>query len=193
MLRLFTAIALPDACRAVLINARQKLQRTGMHASWIPAANLHLSLVFLGNTAETRQDDVICCMQSAAAGIGAFSFTVTNLGYFGAPRSPRILWAGIKADAALEKLQSRLSAALRQRDFAIEDRPYHPHITLARIKPQHRKKTSLDYAATISAIKLSEPCGVDVNGVELMQSILSPQGAAYSMLYRQPLEGENPA
>lgn len=189
MLRLFTAISLTENCRTLLINVRQKLQRAGIHASWIPDANLHLSLVFLGNTAEYRLNDVICCMQDAATGCEEFSVSLTGPGFFGSPRSPRIIWAGIKADPALAELRARLNSALRQLDFTTEDRPYHPHITLARIKPQHRKKTSLNYSAAIEAITIPQPCCISVKSFELMQSVLGPQRADYSLLYRQPLDG----
>lgn len=173
----------------MLVDLQQRLRDKGMEASWIPEDNLHLSLVFLGDVSENRLDDVILCLQSAASGTAEFAVTVTGPGWFGSPRSPRVLWAGIREEKGLAGLQARLNGELRALGFPTEDRPYVPHITLARIKPRHRHQAYLDYPALIAHSGLPGTCRVRVTGINLMQSILGPRGATYDNLFRQPLQG----
>ncbi len=188
MLRCFIAFSLPASCRALLARVQRRLQHHGLLASWAPEANLHLSLAFLGDVAEPRLADVMDCMREAADGTQAFSFEIEDLGFFGASRAPRVLWAGIRRQPKLYELQTRLCASLRAHDFPIEDRPYRPHITLARFKPQHRQKSTIRRADLCAPPWLSEIPPVQALELHLMQSLLEAQGVSYACLFRQPLE-----
>ncbi len=188
MLRLFTAICLPDAVRAVLADTQRRLRCAGLYASWIPAPNLHLSLVFLGNIAEDRLQEAIDCLQIAAHGAEAFDCTLRHTGFFGAPGAPRILWAGVDAPPLLAALQDKLNSEFNRHTFETEGRPYHPHITLARIKPRHRQQGPPDLAAVLSKNPIREPAAIPVDALHLMQSNLTPTQVTYTSLLRQPLE-----
>ena len=94
----------------------------------VPAANLHLTLAFLGEVEAAR----LALLPEIAAGIeaGAFSLRFDRVGSF--PRA-RVSWAGCaKAPAELVHLQSALARELAARGFALEERPFAPHLTLAR-------------------------------------------------------------
>lgn len=90
--------------------------------------NIHLTLVFLGNVAAARLDE----LKTAAAGIagGCCELAVDRLGYW--PHN-RIVWAGTSVTPpSLESLAATLTQALATAGFAFDRRPYVPHVTLVR-------------------------------------------------------------
>ena len=125
--RIFFALW-PDApaAQALAKLAVEVAGRTGGRAT--PAEKIHLTLAFLGEVAADRAGDV------AAAG-GAlrarpFELSFDTLGWF---RGARVAWIGCSQPAKeLLELQASLEAQLRDRGFVLEDRPFAPHVTLAR-------------------------------------------------------------
>ena len=92
------------------------------------AANLHLTLAFLGDQPAQKLE----VLQSLAGGIGGPSFALT-LDEIGCFRRTGIAWLGASTpQPALLALQGRLASALRQAGFSLDERPYAPHLTLAR-------------------------------------------------------------
>ena len=122
-MRLFLAIPFPGTVRDVLLNAQAQLRAQGVRANFSRPENFHLTLVFLGET--SRQRDIQRVMAAITA--PAFSVTIGGSGHFG-----DLYWAGVDRHVALESLVSCLRNSLRALGFAIEERPFRPHITLAR-------------------------------------------------------------
>ena len=122
-MRLFLAIQLSPAVREALLTAQADLRRQG-RGSFPPPENLHLTLAFLGETDRPAQ---------AEAALNAVSGRPFSLAVGGPPgHFGDLWWAGVRADKALEDLALSLQADLRARGFAVEDRPFRPHITLVR-------------------------------------------------------------
>ena len=120
----------------------------------VPAANLHLTLAFLGDV----PDDRVGVAKRVASGIGgpAFELALDRLGSF---RRAGVSWAGPSCPpGALAHLQSSLERALRSAGFALEERPFAPHLTLA------RKLVRPGAAAAI------DPVAWDVEGFVLVES-----------------------
>src|SRR5271167_1737069 len=89
---------------------------------------IHLTLAFLGE----QQADRVDTLRRVGAGIRARTFTLTLDAVGGFPRTG-IAWLGSNAPQPdLAALQGELAAALRVDGFAIDERPYAPHLTLAR-------------------------------------------------------------
>ncbi len=90
--------------------------------------DIHLTLVFLGPASpEQRQ-----CAEAAAGRVRGqpFELTLDRMGSF--PRA-RVLWCGADtASPALAGLVLALRAGLAGCGFALDERPYRPHATLAR-------------------------------------------------------------
>jgi RNA 2',3'-cyclic 3'-phosphodiesterase len=127
MARLFFAVW-PDALAAARLAALAGDAATVSGGKAIPAAKIHLTLAFLGEIPP----------EAAAAAIGAahgvrfapFGLTLDCVGSF---RAARVAWAGSLApQPGLEALQADLAARLRAAAFALEERPFAAHATLAR-------------------------------------------------------------
>lgn len=131
-MRLFTAIDIPEEVHTRLERLLTHLRPTA-HVKWSPIYNLHITLKFIGEWPEPDLDK----LASALRGIGkrpALSIDVQGLGWFPNPHNPRVFWAGVHAGPHLEQLASDVETALGPIGIAKDDRPFSPHLTLARIK-----------------------------------------------------------
>jgi 2'-5' RNA ligase len=122
-MRLFVAIHFSPEVRNVLLAAMREIGQAARQANVTRPENLHLTLAFIGETSDIRGardaiDGIVC---------PAFVLTVGGSGHFG-----DLFWAGIAENPDLAALAQTVQNALRARGFAIERRPYNPHITLAR-------------------------------------------------------------
>jgi RNA 2',3'-cyclic 3'-phosphodiesterase len=135
----FLAIEVPDDLKAGLEALRNRLRKSGVRASWVATENMHLTLRFLGDIPENLLDALRIPIEDACAACSPLQLAIIGAGAFPNPRRPSVLWAGVQEPAgALTALQARLEAAARTIGLPPEKKPFHPHITLARIKdPRH--------------------------------------------------------
>ncbi len=127
MARLFLALW-PDAAAAGRLEslAQELAEVAGGRA--VPRAKIHLTLVFLGEVAGDR----LAAVNARAAAIRAAPFDA-RFDCVGAFRNAGVAWTGMRSvPEPLAALQSALDATLREAGFALDGRPYVPHVTLAR-------------------------------------------------------------
>lgn len=177
--RLFVAIPLDERLRTSLHEAAIPLKELGAKVSWSRPEAMHLTLVFLGDTFAARIPPWSRALDTAVAGMPCFTLSFADLGYFGRPRSPRVLWAGIDSPPeVLFTLRERIADALRAENAAFDERPFHPHVTLGRVR-SGRHAGAL--AETLATLRRNPPrLGTQrVGRVELIQSLRTPEGPSY--------------
>jgi RNA 2',3'-cyclic 3'-phosphodiesterase len=184
--RAFVAVELTDGVRAALVAAGERLRSSPARVTWVPAANLHLSLVFLGNVPVARVGDVEAVLESAVAGCAAMAAAVSGIGTFGPPRSPRVVWAGVEPVPGLIRLQGRIADGLRALGLPLENRPYHPHITLGRIKAS---AGTGDLMRRIERLGPAAFGALPVRETALMRSELRREHAVYARIRGFALAG----
>ncbi len=123
--KLFFALWPDERTRRALRRATRNISAGGMR---MPAANLHITLVFVGFVdAETQH-----CMEEAASNLSmpTFDIVLDRIGSFG----QKILWVGSRQPPeALFSLQQELATALVDNcGYRAEERPYRPHVTIER-------------------------------------------------------------
>jgi len=125
--RLFFALEpAEDALQALAVAAAAVARETGGRP--MPPGKIHLTLAFLGDVPQPRIADAEAAAD--AARVAPFTLVLDRLGTF---RRAGIAWAGAsQPDPALLRLQGTLAAQLGARGFALEPRPFAPHVTLAR-------------------------------------------------------------
>ena len=184
--RVFCAIELPQQTRLRLLLHIEKLRALvpEARASWSREANIHLTLKFLGETPEPLVGKFDSALSRTVKGIAPFPILISGCGVFPRPKDPRVLWIGITdTEAQLARLHSQLEVESEQEGFARETRPFHPHLTLARLRAQQgareiaRAHENLPFA----------PVEVTVNEVSLIRSELSSNGSRYTTLSRHML------
>ncbi|MCU1260142.1 MAG: 2-5 ligase [Bryobacterales bacterium] len=146
-MRLFTGL---DLAPNVIANIDKLLEdlRPTARIRWSPLANLHITTKFIGEWPEARLEEL---KRSLAIKQAPFSIKVEGLGSF-----PRVFWAGIAPSPELMALAAATDAALHELGIAKEDRPYSPHITLARIPSYVPVKLPKDRTRNFGAFEARE-------------------------------------
>jgi len=172
--RLFAALELSKEIQARLSN----LQALIPGLKWTPAANLHLTLRFLGLVPPDKTERVREALRRVKG--DSFPLAVAGLGLF-QKRTGAVLWAGASREPALEKLKKEVDEALRaSAGLSLAEERFFPHITLSRLKtpaPGSLKKTVREKAAE----RFGETA---VAGFTLFRSILAPSGAVHEPVER---------
>jgi 2'-5' RNA ligase len=118
----------PDAQSAAALAALSVRLADEAGGKPVRAEKIHLTLAFLGAIPESVREAAIDAADATRG--DSFSLAVDTMGSF---RRARVAWVGISAPPPpLMRLQSALAAALASRGLELEDRPYAPHVTLAR-------------------------------------------------------------
>lgn len=183
-MRLFVAVHLPteltDRAAALLPAALPALKR-------VRPELMHLTLAFLGWTPDERLDAVNEAARAAAAGHRAFDLTLSGAGRFPASGRPRVVWLGIGDGAgALAALADSVTAQLRERQLTFDDRPFAPHLTLARVRDEASGPEARTVAAGIETIVVPE-LRARIDRIAVVESVLSPKGPRYTDRLAVPL------
>jgi 2'-5' RNA ligase len=184
LIRAFIAIEIDPGVRAALSRAQAKLKRSGAHVSWVPEDNLHISLVFLGDVPVATVELLSDAINSISASRQSFQCNIENVGSFGRPASPRVIWAGVRPNELLANLQHQVSQCVRQAGITLEDRPYKAHVTLGRVRSSRGRLQLVDAMSSIGDISFGT---MTVSCVVIMRSILGDVGATYRVLHACPL------
>lgn len=131
--RLFVAVPLSDNIKASLATWARTLRGQLPFHKWVHPADYHLTLQFLGPLSREQLKTVRDRLPNAARQSKPFCLAINRLGTFGQRRQPRILWAGVSGDReALRELQQNVVTQLEPLGVSKQNRPYRPHVTLAR-------------------------------------------------------------
>ncbi|MGQ0645403.1 MAG: RNA 2',3'-cyclic phosphodiesterase, partial [Elusimicrobiota bacterium] len=94
-MRLFAALAVPPALAALLAGVQESLGPLWPGVKWVPAGHMHVTLKFLGETADDRVSAAGAVLETCASSTAAFPVEIGGLGVFPSERAPRVLWAGV--------------------------------------------------------------------------------------------------
>ncbi len=166
--RLFIALELPEDLCSLL----RRLQS----ASRRPAAAPHLTLRFLGERPQTELESIRTVLRTVR--VAPFALHLDGLGAFHR-RGQSVLWAGIAPCPPLAALKARIDAALADL-FPSEARPFHPHITLRRLRPPSKAEASAFIAAHSAAARGT----FTVDSFALFRSVFSSAGAEHVAVER---------
>ena len=180
MIRAFIAIIPPTTLQQTMAEIRQVFQRLSLPWRWVPPDHIHLTLRFLGNVPDESVISLLQAIEQASQGQTAFPLRARALGCFPHPARPRVLWVGLDDPSqALGRLNERLIAALTPLGFPPEDRPFHPHLTLARVQNRSPSSQLLPMLQTYQNRDFGEFL---VTHIYLVKSQLQRGGSLYTIL-----------
>jgi 2'-5' RNA ligase len=134
--RLFVAVPLSEEARAAVAEVVERIRAgepEGRGVRWVRLDGLHITLRFLGPTAESRVRDVAAAVADAATGVDPFAIRVSGADAFPPVGRPRTLWLDLDRGVdELAALAARLDDALVGVGWERERRPFRAHLTLAR-------------------------------------------------------------
>ena len=169
-MREFIALELPAAFADEVAGLARRLE-AACDGRFVPAGNLHLTLAFLGELDEAGTRAAMGALEAACAGTGPVGLAAEGLGTFGRGRSTT-LWLGIRPTDELALLAKRVREELAAHGLAYDEKPFRPHVTLAR-------RARLSRAALGD---LAFPRPDEARRVTLFRSVLGPDGARYKPL-----------
>ena len=153
----------------------------------VPAPLLHLTLAFIGNTPPDRLGAASEAVRAAAAVVAPFDVVLDGVGRFPVRGLPNVVWLGAGEGAdGLILLGQRVRAALRERSVPFDDKPFRPHITLARVKRDVERAAFVELTAALRAVE-APSLRFRADAVHLVESRLSPRGPRYASLQTVPL------
>ena len=186
LLRLFYAIELPSEIRerAVEHISQLRLKLPHVRAGWERAEKLHITLKFLGNVEESRAQALSLAAERAIGAFSPFTLAIADAGAFPPRGNPRVLWLGVRdSSGSLTRLQQSLEDECAAAGFKREERSFHPHITIARLRQPAgaRELAALHLELGFPAMELT------INEIVLMKSDLGPGGSRYTVFTRHRL------
>ena len=185
-MRLFTAIDLPSEIIANLDSLLARLKPTA-RINWSPIENLHITTKFIGEWPEDRLPELTTALHALPAR-PAIPIAIEKLGFFPNPHAPRVFWAGVHAGEPLAQLARETEDALAALGIAKEQRPYSPHLTLARIKTPGRQAALLQAVAALPSLDFGR---YTADRFFLYRSKTAPSGSVYTQLAEFPFRIEN--
>lgn len=190
-MRVFVGIELPEPVRqraaAAVEDLRAGVQRVapGVRVRWVDAANLHVTLRFIGEVGDERVTGISAAL-AAPYSTSTFSLRLAGAGSFPPSGVPRALWLGIHSGSeALAALHAEVEQRLTPLGFEPERRVYAAHLTVARVK-EVRRSAVPPIRRVLADAHVDTGKGA-VSAVTLFRSRLSPQGTSYESLMRVPL------
>ena len=179
MLRLFVAFEVPEVQKDSVQKAIASLTVPG--ARWTSRESWHVTLKFLGATAEERLAEVMGVVEQAASASRPARTSLRSLGAFPGFRRARVLWVGLDDPGSLLAALARmLEEGFAPHGFRAEGRPWTPHLTVARLK------VPAALSLETGQVHLDEQ-PFEVGQVVVFRSHLKPGGAVYEPLAGFPL------
>lgn len=188
--RVFCAVEIPEPVRQLVLRdiARLKEAVPDVKATWSREANLHLTLKFLGDIPQTSVPDISTAVAQAVAGIAPFSIRLEQTGAFPKQGQPRVLWVGINdSSGKLGELHARLEGELANVGFDKDSRPFHPHLTVARLRQPRQART---LAAAHRQLEF-QPADIAVAELLVIRSELSSEGSKHTVVSRHALDASD--
>jgi 2'-5' RNA ligase len=175
----------------VIIKKIEEVQRDlkSSHADvrWVNPENIHITLKFFGNIEESRIESIITSIEEPVRTTSSFSLKVQGMGGFPHLKNPRVIWMGlVNGKEVLISFQKQIEKELERIGLQPEDRPFHPHLTLGRMRSNRGRDELVGW---IERFKGEEFGNFQVERVILFKSDLRPSGPIYTPIREVVLGG----
>jgi len=158
------------------------LQSLGGDLKPVERENIHLTLKFLGNVPTPRLSEVKSSLQQLIFPL--FTAEIKGAGAFPNLNHMNVIWVGVEEGwSQVEQIYEQVEKLLSVLGFRRENRPFSPHITIARVRSGRKRDEIANFLRHLG----DESFGtITVDKVRLKQSILSSSGPKYSTLLEVP-------
>ncbi|RLE38290.1 RNA 2',3'-cyclic phosphodiesterase [Candidatus Woesearchaeota archaeon] len=167
-MRLFVAIEAKEVSD-YLKSIQDKLRFKGVKQ----VEKFHLTLKFLGEVEENKVEQIKKALSKIS--FKPFELTLDTIGVFPNPSRINVIWVDVKEKQHITNLYNQIDACLKDYE---DDRKFHPHITISRVKFLINKKEFKDKIDSITI----QPEKIIVNEFKLIKSDLTPEGPIYTDL-----------
>jgi len=177
--RTFISFDPPDDVRAAITTVQNELKRADADVSWEQPRQFHSTVKFLGEINEDLLPNIRSELRSVSSLFRQMQISYEAIGGFPNLRHPRVVWIGCTSDDGhLIRMKEEIDRRFVPLGFAVEDRSFHPHVTLGRV----RSTRNLDHLTPMLEKCTFERRRVTLTKLFVMKSILQPRGAVYSVI-----------
>ncbi len=184
-MRAFLALEVPEeSVIRNLMNAQEQLRETRADLAIVESQNLHFTVKFLGEISESQVPEIDARLSKLA--LRSADVNIRGVGAFPDPGRPRVIWAGIPQEQyrTVNPLAEAVIHSLRGIGEE-DDRDYHPHITLARVRSGSNREA---LASFLLANATREFGTTHLGSLKLKSSTLTPRGPIYNDVREYRLE-----
>lgn len=190
-MRAFIAVDIDEVVRkeidGIMTRLKKGAQFTSANPAWVSADNIHITLKFLGEISDDMIPKIEKVLKKTAAETKPFDLEIRKIGVFPDMHRPKVVWIGIDhGKKLLFNLQENLEKKMVLNEFESEDRPFSPHITIARLKSL--KGTAQFMDVVHSHVSCSAGTCL-IKELILFKSVLKPGGPEYTPLIKVPFGG----
>ena len=178
-MRLFIGIPLAPEVIDVLERLSSSLRSPGDNLRWSSPETWHITLQFLGETSVERYSCIV--PRLAAVRSPAIPVSLEGTGFFD---RAGVFFAGVNVSPELRQLQSQVVTATSGCGLIADDRPYHPHVTLARAKGDDRNRVLHKLKSRVKPNAEFPP--FTATEFLLYEAFLGPGGSRYEIRDRFP-------
>ena len=177
---MFAAIPLAPDIRETLGGIIEKVSSPPSGVKWVERDHLHITLAFLGNQDEISLAGFFEALQVCAGATRVFRLGLGGTGAFPNLMNPKVLFVPVKeGKAEVEGLAGRVVKALGEAGVVFDDKKFHAHVTLGRVKAAGNIRQVVE--------KLRGSCPEELGvmeaaGLTLFKSRLTPEGPVYEPL-----------
>jgi len=180
MKRTFFAVPVASAIRLLVADLYKNLPELRRNVRLVAVENLHLTLKFLGATAEEHIASIIAEVEKTFENSSCFEFTIHGTGVFPRMSNPKVLWLGVEdPQKHLSAINRSLENVLKTFGFPPESRIFNPHLTLGRVKDFRNQVLGIQKFLEYEF----EPKINLVDRIIYFESNLTPEGAIYTPLH----------
>ena len=192
-IRAFVAVELPPflklALQRELDGLRSNLGDSALR--WVRPEAVHLTLRFLGESTPEKLAEVGEIMTQVGGGHPPLTAQVGGLGRFPGGSRPRVIWIGVQeSTGGLTAVQGELELRIANLGYPAEERSFHPHLTLARVRREVSPSGLRQLAEQLDHSSIGDLGQLDITHLSLMRSQLGAGGASHSRLSWVELTGE---
>ena len=195
-MRIFIALDIDDAIHERISRFLDGVRGFAPDARWAKPESLHVTLKFIGEQPDPAVEQIQQALSTIAAGPAEIHFR--GYGLFPTPKSARVFWIGLEADPQFATLATAIENNLASLGIPKENRPFSPHLTLARgaggsgsprrSKTDAPNRTFQHLQEKLSALPTPEFGTMTAREFFLYKSQLSPKGSTYTKLARFNIE-----
>ncbi len=182
MMRAFIAVNIPVELKQ---NLQEEIDRLrvlirGESVRWVRPEGIHLTLKFLNEISNSSLGEIRQTLEREIEKHPPCTLRVGGFGCFPNRRKPRVLWIGITEDeGTLAQVQSSIHEKLVPLGFEKEGRPFHPHLTLGRVRRNVSRSDLTQLQDAVNEFVVGQIGQFEVREIHLIESILKPSGAEY--------------
>jgi 2'-5' RNA ligase len=183
-IRTFIAVDIPQSVKMELDKLISELRLQAPDIRWVRAANLHITLRFLGEIPRDSIPAVAAEIKKNLKGLAGFEAALADIGGFPNLLRPRVIWVGSDTGTeALQNLAGVVEKSCNDAGFGKADKPFSSHLTIGRVKFPR----SFDKLASVIEAASFESAPFRVDEVVIFKSDLLPAGPRYTRLETIPI------